>query len=265
MDIATALGILAGFGCVFVAIMADGGNFGLFFHVPALVVVAGGTFAATCVHFSLGQVLSLAAFLKKTFLHKSLSESALIQTMVDMAAVSRRDGVLALEKELARMKDPFVRRGLQMVIDGQTPEQIREQLSMEIANLAERHFHGKKMLEFMGGGCPAFGMVGTLVGLVQMFSHMESPEKIGKGMAVALVCTFYGAFLANLLFLPLAGKLGIRSRKEVFTRNMVLEGLLSVARGESPTAVREVMQTFVSQRGRQDIKPSNTGHVKAAA
>jgi chemotaxis protein MotA len=113
------------------------------------------------------------------------------------------------------------------------------------------------MLEFMGGACPAFGMVGTLVGLVQMFSNMESPEKIGAGLAVALVCTFYGAFLANLFFLPLAGKLGIRSKKEVFVRMMIAEGIVAVAAGESPTRVREVMQSFVSENRRGDVRPSD--------
>jgi chemotaxis protein MotA len=263
MDIATIVGILVGFGCLFVAIMADGGQFGAFFHVPAIVIVVGGTLAATCVHFSLGQVLSLMNFIKKTFLHKSISEAEAIQEIIDCAAISRREGALAIQNRLKTIKDGFLVRGLYLVIDGSAPEAIHGHLQREISNLAERHFHGKKMLEFMGGGCPAFGMVGTLVGLVQMFSNMESPEQIGKGMAVALVCTFYGAFVANLFFLPLAGKLGIRSRKEVFLKTMIMEGVLGIARGDGPTQVREVMETFVSERGREEIKANVTAR-KAA-
>jgi chemotaxis protein MotA len=142
-----------------------------------------------------------------------------------------------------------------MVIDGQKEEAIEEQLALEIQYLQERHADGKKMLEFMGAGCPAMGMVGTLVGLVQMFSNMESPEKIGAGMAAALVCTFYGAFLANLFFLPMAGKLGIRTKKERILREMVLEGVIGLVRGESPTNVRERMQAFVSAMHREELKP----------
>ena len=126
---------------------------------------------------------------------------------------------------------------------------------MDVQYLRERHADGKKMLDFMGSGCPAFGMVGTLVGLVQMFSHMESPEKIGAGMACALVCTFYGAFLANLFFLPMGGKLGIRSKKEAILHEMIAEGVVAIAKGEGPIGVREKMQAFVSAAERDEVKP----------
>jgi chemotaxis protein MotA len=255
LDIATIVGILIGLACMCVAVIADGGNFGLFFHIPAIVVVLGGTVASVCVHFTLGHVLSMFTVIKKTLLCKAPRESDLIQKMVNYSAINRRDGTLALEQQLPSAGDSFLVKALQMVIDGQNHEQIEKQLSMEIQYLQERHADGKKMLEFMGAGCPAFGMVGTLIGLVQMFSHMESPEKIGAGMAVALVCTFYGAFLANLFFLPMAGKLGIRSKKEILVREMILEGVLSLVKGESPTAVRERMQAFISARHREDLKP----------
>jgi len=255
MDLATVIGILMGLGCMFVAVMADGGNFGLFFHIPAIVVVLGGTVAGTCVHFSLGQVLKLFSIVKKTLFWKMPGEQELIQKMVNYSAINRRDGALSLEQQLAGAGDPFLIKSLQMVIDGQNEESIEKQLSMEIQYLQERHQDGKKMLEFMGGSCPAFGMVGTLIGLVQMFSHMESPEKIGAGMAVALVCTFYGAFLANLFFLPLAGKLGIRSKKETLLREMILQGVLGIVKGDSPTAVREKMQAFISAKHREELKP----------
>jgi chemotaxis protein MotA len=255
MDIATFVGVLFGLACVMVGVVADGGNFGLFFQIPAATIVIGGTIASTCVHFSLGQVLSLGAVVKKTLFYKLPREQDLIQKMVNYSAINRRDGALALEQELPRAGDRFLVKALRMVIDGEKPEAIKEQLSMEVQNLRERHADGKKMMEFMGAACPAFGMVGTLIGLVQMFSSMESPEQIGKGMAVALVCTFYGAFLANLFFLPLGGKLGIRSKKESALYEMILEGVTGIVRGESPTAVRERMNTFVSERYREEVKP----------
>ncbi len=255
MDIATVIGIIVGLGCVAIGVIADGGNFALFFQIPAITIVVGGTIAGTFIHFSLKQAMSLLSVIKKTIICKMPSEQELIQKMVNYSAICRRDGALALEQQLATAKEPFLVKGLQMIIDGQKEEAIEKQLSMEIQYLQERHADGKKMLEFMGSGCPAFGMVGTLIGLVQMFSNMESPEKIGAGMAVALVCTFYGAFLANLFFLPMAGKLGFRSKREALTREMILEGIIGIVRGESPTAVRERMQAFVSAKHREEFKP----------
>jgi chemotaxis protein MotA len=255
MDIATIIGVLFGLGCVAFGVVADGGNFALFFQIPAITIVVGGTIAGTCIHFSAGQVMRISSFVKKTLFCKLPSETELIQKMVNYSAINRRDGALALERQIAGAGDQFLVKALRMVIDGQKEEAIEEQLSLEIQYLQERHSDGKKMLEFMGAGCPAFGMVGTLIGLVQMFSNMESPEQIGKGMAVALVCTFYGAFLANLFFLPMAGKLGIRSKKETLLREMILEGVIGLVRGESPTGVRERMQTFVSANHREELKP----------
>jgi chemotaxis protein MotA len=256
MDLATVIGLLLGFGCCVFGLVADGGQFGLFFNVPALVIVIGGTFASTMVHFSMKHVLGMAQIFKKTLLYKLPEENDLVQKMVNYAAINRRDGTLALQKELPHAGDPFLEMAMRMLIDGQKPEQIEQHLAMEVQYLKERHGDGKKMLEFMGAGCPAFGMVGTLIGLVQMFSHMESPEAIGKGMAAALVCTFYGAFVANLLFLPMAGKLGIRSKKEGLLREMIMEGVVGIAKGEGPINVRERMQAFICGKQREDIKPT---------
>jgi chemotaxis protein MotA len=255
MDFATIVGLLVGMFCIMFAIIADGGHFRLFFNVPALLIVVGGTIAAAMIHFSMGQVLNMMAVVKKVMFYKIAKEQDLIQKMVNYCAISRRDGVLALEAQLPSAGDSFLVRAIQMVIDGQKAEAIEEHLSLEIANLSERHYVGKKILDFMGSGCPAFGMVGTLIGLVQMFSAMENPQAIGAGMATALVCTLYGAFVANLFFIPMAGKLGIRSKKETQLREMILEGVLGIVRGDSPTAVRERMQAFVSVRHREDLKP----------
>jgi chemotaxis protein MotA len=255
MDIATILGIIIGLGCVAVGVLCDGGNFKLFFQIPAILIVVGGTLAATCIHFTMGQVFKIMSVVKKLLIYPLPSEQQIIQKLVNYSAVVRRDGPLALEKQLADAKDTFLVKSLQLVIDGQKEEALREQLSMEIQYLQERHFTGKKMMDFMGAACPAFGMVGTLIGLVQMFANMEDPKEIGKGLSTALVCTFYGAFLANLFFIPMAGKLGIRTKKEAMLREMILEGVIGIVRGESPTAVRERMQAFVSEGHRGDMKP----------
>ena len=255
MDIATIIGIIAGFGCVVVTVVS-GGTAGVFVHIPSMAIVIGGMISATLIHFSLGQVLRIASVVKKTLFIKLPQEQDLIQKMVNYSAINRRDGALALEQQIPSAGDPFLIQGLQMVIDGQSESNISEHLLMEIEYLQQRHADGKKILEFMGASAPAFGMIGTLIGLVQMLGSLSDPSQIGGGMATALITTFYGAFMANLLFLPMAGKLGIRSRKETLLREMVVEGLLGIVRGESPTGVREKMQAFLSERNREELKPS---------
>jgi chemotaxis protein MotA len=174
--------------------------------------------------------------------------------MVNYAAINRRDGALALEQEIHKLNNSFFIKGLQMVVDGQDSEVIRDLMSMEVQHLQERHSTGKKILEFMGAAAPAFGMIGTLIGLVQMLRSLDSPDAIGGGMAVALLTTFYGALAANLIFIPLAGKLGIYSKAEIVAIEMIVEGICAIAQGDNPTVVREKMQAFISQSRREEIK-----------
>jgi chemotaxis protein MotA len=256
VDLATVIGVLAGFGCVSLSIVFGSGSGMAFFHVPSMMIVVGGMLSSTLIHFSLGQFLGIGSIIKKTLFCKLLTEQELMQKMVNYSAINRRDGALALEKQIPDAGEPFLVKGLQMVIDGQNEDLVETQLSMEIQYSVERHQTGKKILEFLGASAPAFGMIGTLIGLVQMMGTLESPDQIGAGMAVALITTFYGALLANLIFIPLAGKLEIRSKRERILREMTLEGLLGIVRGLSPTEVRERMQAFVSGRRREDVKPT---------
>ena len=253
MDIATIIGILLGFIVITVAIVA-GGGWQMFVHLPSLGITIGGMLCATLIHFSLPQFLGIFSVVKKTILTKIPPPSELIQQMVNFAAISRRDGALALEQEISKLDDLFFIKGLQMVVDGQESEAMRDIMSLEIQNLQDRHSTGKKILEFMGAAAPAFGMIGTLIGLIQMLRSLESPESIGAGMAVALITTFYGALSANLVFIPLAGKLGIYSKAETTTMEMIVEGICAIAQGDSPTAIREKMQAFVSQSRREEVK-----------
>jgi chemotaxis protein MotA len=178
----------------------------------------------------------------------------LIQKIANYATINRRDGALALEEEIKKTNNLFLVKGLQMIIDGQEADNIREIMNLEIQYVQERHGTGKKMLEFMGSAAPAFGMIGTLIGLVQMLRNLSSPDKIGAGMAVALITTFYGAIAANIVFVPLAGKLGIYSKAETMSMEMIVEGICAIANGESPTAVREKLQVFMSQGSRVRVK-----------
>ncbi|MHC4060553.1 MAG: motility protein A [Planctomycetota bacterium] len=239
MDIATIVGVLLGF-IVITSAIVTGGGWQIFIHIPSMAITIGGMLCATLIHFSLPQFMGIFSIVKKTLVAKIPPQSELIQKMVNYAAINRRDGALALEQEVTRLDNRFFARGLQMLVDGQDPE--------------DRHSRGKKILEFMGAAAPAFGMIGTLIGLIQMLRSLDSPDSIGGGMAVALLTTFYGALTANLIFLPLAGKLGIYSKAETTAMEMILEGICSIARGDNPTIVREKMQVFVSQGRRQEVK-----------
>jgi len=253
MDVATIVGIILGFIVITTAIIT-GGGWQVFIHLPSLGITVGGMLCATLIHFSLPQFLGIFSVVKKTIVTKIPPSSELIQKMVNYAAINRRDGALALEQEIHNVNNLFFVRGLQMLVDGQDSETIRDIMSMEVQHLQERHSTGKKILEFMGSAAPAFGMIGTLIGLIQMLRSLESPESIGAGMAVALLTTFYGALTANLIFLPLAGKLGVYSKAEITAMEMIVEGICAIAQGDNPTAVREKIQTFVSQGRRQEVK-----------
>lgn len=253
MDIATALGVILGFVVILGTILYEG-SLKIFFNIPALAIVFGGMTCATMIHFSMGQFLGIFSVIKKTLLNRTVSMQELIQRMVNYSAINRRDGALALEQEIGKVREPFLSKGLQLLVDGMEEGEIRDLLSLEIQYMEERHAMGKKILDFMGASCPSFAMVGTLIGLINMLSRMESPDQIGAGMATALVCTFYGALMANLVFLPLGGKLGQHSKTEKMTMEMALEGLCSIAKGDSPTAVSEKMQVFISTSRREAVK-----------
>jgi len=253
VDIATIIGILLGFMVITTAIVA-GGGWQIFIHIPSMAITIGGMLCATLIHFSLPQFLGIFTIVKKTIIAKVPSQSELIQKMVNYAAINRRDGALALEQEIPNLDNSFFIKGLQMLVDGRDSEQIRDFMSIEIQYLQDRHSTGKKILEFMGAAAPAFGMIGTLIGLIQMLRSLDSPDAIGGGMAVALLTTFYGALSANLIFIPLAGKLGIYSKAETTAIEMIVEGICAIAQGDNPTIVREKMQAFISQGRREEVK-----------
>jgi len=253
VDIATIIGVLLGFMVITTAIIA-GGGWQIFIHIPSMAITIGGMLCATLIHFSLPQFLGIFSVIKKTVIAKVPSQSELIQRMVNFAAINRRDGALALEQEIPNLDNSFFIKGLQMLVDGRDSEQIRDFMSIEIQYLQDRHSTGKKILEFMGSAAPAFGMIGTLIGLVQMLRSLDSPDAIGGGMAVALLTTFYGALSANLIFIPLAGKLGIYSKAETTVIEMIVEGICAIAQGDNPTIVREKLQAFISQGRREEVK-----------
>ncbi len=249
MDIATLVGIITGFFFVLVSIFI-GGQLSGFVNAPSLMIVIGGTVAATLVNFPLTKVLEVMNIVKKTMLYKEEAPIEIIDTLVSLAEKARREGILAIEKSIYEIDDPFMREGMQLAVDGSEPEIIRSIMENELNNLETRHKSGQNVLHAMGTYAPAFGMIGTLIGLINMLRTLEDPTKIGAGMAVALVTTFYGALMANLIFLPLEGKLKQRSIEEIIKREMIIEGILSIQSGDNPRIVRGKLLTFLAPKER---------------
>ena len=255
MDFATLVGAVSGTVLVLVAIFM-GGGLGMFFNVPSLMITVGGTIAATLINFPLAKVMGVFAVAKKAVLCKVLSPQEEIARMVDYATVARREGLLALEDKLADVEDPFLHKGIQLVIDGTAPETLRSILQTELDFLQNRHALGKSILDAMGAAAPAFGMIGTLIGLVQMLRNLDDPSQIGVGMSTALLTTFYGALMANLFFLPLAGKVDARSKEEVLMKEVMIEGIISIQSGDNPRLVAEKLKSFVAPNIRDRLDES---------
>lgn len=245
MDIATLVGTVSGTVLVLIAIFL-GGGVGMFFNVPSIMITVGGMGAATLINYPLEKVMGVFAIAKKTVFHKPISPQTEIARMVEYTRIARKDGLLALEAQLGSVEDPFLAKGVQLVIDGVPQETVRDVLTIEMESLQERHNMGKGILESMGAAAPAFGMIGTLIGLVQMLRQLEDPSQIGVGMSTALLTTFYGALMANLILLPLAGKLGARSKEEVLLKGIMIEGISAIQSGDNPRMVEDKLKAFVA-------------------
>jgi chemotaxis protein MotA len=235
---------------VFAAIVM-GGEWTWFFSPPSIMIVMGGTMGATFLSYPLSEVLSVFKVAKNVFMHRSQSPSDLIPLISMFARKARQEGILSFESQLDEIEDPFLVKGIQMAIDGMESSAIEEVMTTEIQYLEERHKLGSEIFTTMGTFAPAIGMLGTIIGLVQMLMQMEDPSQIGAPMAVALLTTFYGTLLANLLFIPVAGKLRTRSKQEVLIKEMVLEGVISIQSGDNHRVVEQKLKAFIAPKFRE--------------
>ncbi len=250
MDIATILGIVSGFGLMIMAIL-QGSGISLFIDIPSALIVVGGTIGATLINFPLKDVLRAISIAKNAFLNKPLNPLEYVKMLVSFAERARKEGILALEADAEKVEEPFLKKGLQMLVDGFEPKIIEDTLGKEIDYLKERHKAGSDIFIAMGTFSPAMGMIGTLIGLIQMLQNMSDPSSIGPAMAVALITTFYGAVLANMLFLPISGKLQVLSEQERLVKEMILEGILSISEGLNPRIVEQKLHVFLEPKLRE--------------
>ncbi len=251
MDITTVIGTVLGFSLVLFAMASGEGGLSIFIHVGSLMIVGGGTIAVTLMNFPLDVVKGIIKVILRTILFKLHSPGDEIERIIEYANLARKEGLLALESKLKDVDDPFFAKGVQLVIDGFPAETVRDIMELEAEWQRQRHVTGKKMLDALGSFAPAFGMIGTLVGLVQMLQNLSNPASIGGGMATALLTTLYGAMAANMVFLPLAGKLEMRANEEGLLRDLMIEGIVAIQAGEGPQLIKEKLKSFVAPADRE--------------
>ena len=250
MDLGTLLGIVSGFGLVIIA-MSMGGGLGAFINAPSVMIVCGGTMGATLINYPISDVLGVIKVAKNAFFSEKVKTEKITEMLIEMSKVSRREGILGLEKTLKDIKDPFFVKGMTLMIDGIEPAKLSELLDTEVEYIEERHRLGAEIFMTMGNFAPAMGMIGTLIGLVKMLMQMDDPSSIGPSMAVALITTFYGVILANLVFIPISGKLRTRSAQELATKQLIMSGVLSVQSGDNPRMLEQKLHSFVSPKERK--------------
>jgi chemotaxis protein MotA len=247
MDLATVIGMVLGFALIIMAIML-GGDIIMFINVPSLLIVVGGTIAAMLIKHKMDEVFSSVGVLMKAIMVTTSDPEATINTLVDMANIARKDGILALEK--VKSDNPFLQGAINHCVDGADPEFLESVLTKDLEYLADRHKKGIDIWDGVGETAPAFGMIGTLIGLVQMLASMEDPSSIGPAMAVALLTTLYGSIVANVVAIPIAVKLSGYSKEEQMVRQIVIDGMIGIQRGVNPRMLQEALKAALppSQR-----------------
>lgn len=250
MDIATLVGIVIGIACTIISIKI-GGELGSFYNAPSIFIVLGGGIASVLISYRLSEIAKIMKVVAKAFSGKQSSPQDTIRLLVELSQKARREGLLALEAEQERIEDEYIKQSLQLIVDGVEPDTIRESMDLELENLEARHAKGQGLFKTMGALFPAWGMIGTLIGLINLLGQLEDPQKIGPAMAVALITTFYGSVLANFICNPIATKLGIKSKEEIKQKEMVIEGILSIQAGENPRIMEHKLMTFLSPEQKQ--------------
>lgn len=259
MDFATLIGLVTGTSLLIWAIMGKT-SLHAFIDPGSVAIVLGGSFSAVLVSFPIKTILGMFKVTKNCFFTKSRDPRALIADMVRFAEVARRDGILALENATSDVNDPFLISGIQMAVDGTDPDLIESVMVNDMETIEARHSDGKAIFDSIGRYAPAFGMIGTLIGLVIMLGNMEDPSTIGPAMSVALITTFYGALVANLFALPMADKLGLRSREEMLLKMIVIKGVMAIQSGDNPRIVEQKLKTFLPNK----LRGSETTEAQAA-
>ncbi len=259
MDKSTFFGLLLAAGGIIAGLLLEGGKLGQVLQPTAAMIVFGGTIGAVMVQFPSSVVKQAAQRLAHVFFEKSDNAEALVKELVGYAHKARKEGIVSLDAELKKIQDPYLKKSLMLAVDGTEPHELRKMMELELDNQAEREDKIPQVLESAGGFAPTIGIIGAVLGLIQVMQHLENINEVGKGIAVAFVATIYGVGSANLLFLPSAGKMKIRIREEQILREMSLEGVVSILEGMNPRMLEARLRGFLA-----DQKSKGTPQVRTA-
>ncbi|MBO8167981.1 MAG: MotA/TolQ/ExbB proton channel family protein [Thermoanaerobacteraceae bacterium] len=250
LDMMTIIGIVAGLAVIIIAIVL-GGNIGLFINIQGILITLFGSFAALLINFNFNQISKVFATVKQVFIAEPSQPLDIVERFSELAKRARREGLLALEDEIDEEADPFFAKSIQLMVDGLEPELIREIMENNMENMRKRHELGQRVINTWAELAPAFGMIGTLIGLIQMLSKLDDPSALGPSMSVALLTTFYGALLANLILIPIAGKLALKNEEEMLEKRIILEGVLGIQSGMNPRILEEKLKVFIPPSERE--------------
>lgn len=255
-DFLTPIGIFLGFTLVFISIYI-GSSIWLFISVSSLLVTVGGSFCGLLVNYQWSQIVGVFKTIKKTMTTEEVNAGEIISILVDLARKARREGLLGLEDDMGRINDRFFQKGLRLTVDAVEPEQIKTILETDIEATMFRHQIGQGVLKTWGELAPAFGMIGTLIGLIQMLAKLDDPSALGPAMSLALITTFYGALMANLVLIPMAGKLELISDREMLIKRMIMDGILAIQSGINPRILEERLTSYFSGKNNVDEGTEN--------
>jgi len=245
MDITTIFGLLLGISAVLVSFLMEGGHISSLLQAPAMILVIFGTFGASIITTSFNQLTSLPKLIKIILFEKKLNPQELIDLIYDLSQKSRKNGLLSLEKELNNIQDSFLKKAIQLAIDGFETNKIREILEIEVSYIEERHKVGAAFFQKLGGFSPTLGIIGTVLGLIHALANMESSESMAQSIAAAFIATLWGVALANLIYLPIADKLKVKHQDEALYLEIISEGVISLAMGDNPRVIRMKLLSFL--------------------
>ena len=265
MKAITAIGIGGTVGILLLAVLMEGGNPMAFLNIPSLLIVFGGTAGATIASTKASMMGTAVKTAKLALTGRVIDHAEASQRMVKLAEKARKEGLLALENDIAELDDEYAKKGLQLVVDGADSDLVRSILQSEIDGMAERHTHNAHFWSTAGGFAPTLGILGTVMALVHVLEHLDAPGALGKSISGAFIATLYGVGSANLLFLPISNKLKEISASEIDYRTMLLEGILSIQAGDNPRLLAEKLETFIAPEERASAKKSEKAKAKAAA
>jgi len=248
VDLATLIGVVGAIGLLVMAMMLSG-DISMFMDTQSLIIVFGGSIFIVISNYNLGQFFGIGKIIGKAFMFKIEQPDELIEKSVEMADAARKGGFLALEE--AEISNAFMQKGVDMLVDGHDADVVRGTLQKDINLTTERHETGSNMMMALADVAPAMGMIGTLIGLVAMLSNMDDPKSIGPAMAVALLTTLYGAFLANVIAIPIASKLKLRMAEEKLNQELILDAVLGIQDGQNPRVIEGLLKNYLAEGKRK--------------